>query len=87
VSMLVSTSCRFVVRRRVNTACERDEVSFMLVAATLGQIFDVWPKTGMFANTQITRVLGIQQIPDLLVVDLGGDTSTVKFTFGSSAFF
>lgn len=35
VSSLVSSSCRFWVRKRVKTACEREEVSFMLVAATV----------------------------------------------------
>lgn len=39
VSRLVSTSCRFAVNMSVNTACERDEVSFMFVAATVRALF------------------------------------------------
>jgi len=35
VSIFVSTSRRFCVSNKVNTACERLEVAFMFVAATV----------------------------------------------------
>jgi hypothetical protein len=35
VSRFVSTSCRFMVRRRVNTACERDELHNRNVSAKI----------------------------------------------------
>ena len=36
----------------------------------LRKIFDVGSKDGVLANPEVPRVLGIQQVPDLLVVDL-----------------
>lgn len=35
VSKFVSTSCLFIVNSSVNTACDREEVSFIFVAATV----------------------------------------------------
>ena len=44
----------------------------LLVAAhdKFAQVLNIWPQTGMFSHAKVSRVLWIEEVADLFVVDL-----------------
>ncbi len=73
--ILDQTNVRFVHVRSCDRTCLISLVHkghhFVLAAhGKLAKILDIGSQTWMLANPQITRILGVKQVANLLVVDL-----------------